>query len=139
IKAGRVYVAPPDLHMILEKGRVRLHHGPKENFTRPAVDPLFRSAAIEFGTRVVGIILTGRLDDGSAGLIAIKDRGGIAIVQDPAEAYADSMPRSAAACVIVDHVCEGFRALAYETLQCRNPRAPRAGLWVNELWDVSGG
>ncbi|MGN6375556.1 MAG: chemotaxis protein CheB [Sphingomonas sp.] len=105
IVTGRIYVAPPDLHMVLEHGHIRLLRGPKENFSRPAVDPLFRSAAIEFGTRVIGIVLTGHLDDGSAGLMAIKDRGGVAIVQDPGEAVAASMPRSAAACVKVDHLC----------------------------------
>jgi two-component system chemotaxis response regulator CheB len=105
IRVGRVYVAPPDRHMMLERGRIRLTHGPKENFTRPAIDPLFRSAAIEFGPRVVGIVLTGHLDDGSAGLIAIKDRGGVAVVQDPSEAYAPGMPQSAIDCVAVDHCC----------------------------------
>lgn len=105
IMPGHIYVAPPDFHMMLEKNRIRLVHGPKENFTRPAIDPLFRSAALAFGTNVVGVILSGQLDDGTAGLIAVKDRGGVAIVQDPAEAVAPSMPRSAAACVAVDHVC----------------------------------
>jgi len=105
IRVGRVYVAPPDLHMILESGRIRLVRGPKENFTRPAIDPLFHSAAIEFGARVVGIVLTGYQDDGSAGLIAIKNRGGITIVQDPQEAFAPSMPQSALACVQADHCC----------------------------------
>lgn len=103
ILPGRIYVAPPDEHMILEPGRVRLLHGPKENRTRPAIDPLFRSAAIAYGPRVVGIVLTGLLDDGTAGLLAIKDCGGVAIVQDPAEAFAPSMPRSALSQVEIDH------------------------------------
>ena len=102
---GRIYVAPPDRHMMVEDGRIRLVPGPKENFCRPAIDPLFRSAALAYGERVIGVMLTGQLDDGSAGLLAIKDRGGIAIVQDPREAVAPSMPESAAACTPVDHLC----------------------------------
>jgi len=77
IRAGHIYVAPPDLHMVVEGDRIRLLRGPKENFSRPAIDPLFRSAAAAFGQQVVGIVLTGQLSDGSAGLVAIKDKGGI--------------------------------------------------------------
>jgi two-component system chemotaxis response regulator CheB len=101
---GRVYVAPPDHHMTLERDVIRITHGPTENGVRPAVDPLFRSAARAYRGRVVGVVATGALDDGTAGLAAIKQAGGIAIVQDPDEAVAPSMPRSAIAAVNVDHV-----------------------------------
>jgi two-component system, chemotaxis family, protein-glutamate methylesterase/glutaminase len=103
LKAGQILVAPPDHHMLVEAGRVRLSRGPKEHFSRPAIDPLFRSAALTHGPGTIGIVLTGRLDDGTAGLQAIKACGGIAIVQDPADALEPSMPLSALRHVDVDH------------------------------------
>jgi two-component system chemotaxis response regulator CheB len=104
IEYGHIYVARPDHHLTVETGVIRVVHGPTENGYRPAVDPLFRSAARAYGPRVIGIILTGALDDGTAGLAAVKEAGGIAVVQDPDEAFASSMPRSARAFVQVDHV-----------------------------------
>jgi two-component system chemotaxis response regulator CheB len=95
IAPGRVYVAPPDRHLVLEDGFVRLSNGPKERHTRPAADPLFRSAAHHYGPRVVGIILTGGDGDGTAGARAIKARGGVVIVQEPHEARNPAMPREA--------------------------------------------
>lgn len=104
IVPGRVYVAPPDHHLIIEPGRVRLTRGPKENRFRPAVDPLFRSAAQTYGPRVVGIILSGGLNDGVSGLQTVKQLGGTAVVQNPEEAWASSMPQSAIDHVPIDHV-----------------------------------
>jgi len=104
LQYGKIYVAPPDHHMTLERDMIRVTHGPTENGVRPAIDPLFRSAGRAYRSRVIGVVATGALDDGTAGLAAIKQGGGIAIVQDPHEAVAPSMPRSAIAAVNVDHV-----------------------------------
>ncbi len=103
IEPGRVHVAPPDFHLMVGKGVVRLSHGQKEHHNRPAIDPLFRSAAQVYGRRVVGVLLSGLLDDGVAGLKEIKRRGGLVIVQDPAEAMFSEMPRNALAKVEADY------------------------------------
>lgn len=104
ILPGQIYVAPPDRHLIIEESRMRVTRGPKENRFRPAVDPLFRSAAYTYGARVIGVILSGALDDGTSGLWTIKHRGGLAVVQDPLDAEIPSMPRSALREVEVDYV-----------------------------------
>ena len=104
IQNGKVYVACPDHHLIVEPGIVRATKGPKENRFRPAVDPLFRSAARTYGPRLIAVVLTGGLDDGAAGLWAVKRLGGTAVVQDPQDALAPSMPRSALERVEVDHI-----------------------------------
>jgi two-component system, chemotaxis family, protein-glutamate methylesterase/glutaminase len=104
IEAGKIYVAPPDHHILIEQGRMRLSHGPKENRHRPAIDPLFRTAAETYNSRVIGIVLTGTLDDGTMGLRAVKDAGGVTIVQDPGEALYPGMPRNAIQIVEPDYV-----------------------------------
>src|SRR5262249_19081829 len=98
-----IYVAPPDNHLLIDDRVLRITHGPKENRFRPAIDPLFRSAAYCCTNRVIGVILTGGLDDGTAGLWTIKKNGGITLVQDPADAEVPSMPASALREVKVDY------------------------------------
>jgi two-component system chemotaxis response regulator CheB len=112
---GRIYVAPPDYHMLVNDGRIELTRGPRENWARPAVDPLFRSAARFYGADAIGIVLSGRLNDGTAGLFEVKRMGGVAMVQTPREAEAPDMPQSALDHVAVDYclpVAEMPRLLA---------------------------
>lgn len=104
IEPGHIYIAPPDLHLLLESNFMRTIKGPRENRMRPAIDPLFRSAAVAYNSYATGVILTGMLDDGTAGLQAIKACGGMAIVQQPEDAEYKSMPESAIANVEVDKV-----------------------------------
>jgi two-component system chemotaxis response regulator CheB len=102
-QGNRIYVAPPDRHLLINDGVIQLGAGPRENGSRPSIDPLFRSAARTHRERVVGVILTGKLDDGAAGLYAVKARGGLAVVQDPTEAAAPDMPLNAMRHLTVDH------------------------------------
>jgi two-component system chemotaxis response regulator CheB len=102
-KPGRIYIAPPDCHLLVKNDRVLVTKGARENRYRPAVDPLFRSAAVAHGSRVIGVVLTGMLDDGTAGLMAIKRCGGVTVVQEPTDAAYSGMPASAVDNVDVDY------------------------------------
>ncbi|RVD69782.1 MAG: chemotaxis protein CheB [Mesorhizobium sp.] len=102
-KSGNVYVAPPGFHLLLHGDHMMLRRGPRENLARPAIDPLFRSAALSYGASVIGVLLSGSLSDGTAGLRAIKAVGGLAVVQHPSDTLVPAMVRSALHHVDVDH------------------------------------
>ncbi|WFU77006.1 chemotaxis protein CheB [Bradyrhizobium sp. CB2312] len=102
IEPGRIYLAAPDHHLLLSEDHIFLGRGPRENMVRPAIDALFRSAALYHGPHVIGVLLSGLLSDGAAGLNAIKRCGGMAVVQDPADAIADEMPRRGMEATTID-------------------------------------
>jgi len=104
IYPGHIYVGPPDYHMVLQDRTIRLVHGPRESGHRPAIDPLFRSAARVYGPRVVGVILSGALYDGVAGLLAVRAAGGIAVIQDPRDAVVAALPQNATQIAGADHI-----------------------------------
>src|SRR5688572_23152725 len=95
LQPTHVYIAPPDSHLLIKKGKMLVTKGAAENRHRPGIDPLFRSAAVSHGARVIGVVLTGMMDDGTAGLIAVKRCGGVTVVQDPRDAAYSGMPLSA--------------------------------------------
>lgn len=127
IQLGRVYVAPPDQHLLVEPaGRIRLSRGPKQNRFRPAVDPLFRTAARVFGPQVIGVIVSGLLDDGSFGLMQVKRFGGIAVCQDPRDADAADMPASAIRNARPDYVLKSAEIAPLLNRLVREPTPSRA-------------
>jgi two-component system chemotaxis response regulator CheB len=129
---GHIYIAPPDYHLILTRTEVRINRGPRENWHRPSIDVLFRSAASALGPRVVGVVLTGFLDDGSAGLGAIRREGGITIVQDPSDALFPDMPLNALDSVKVDY-CVPLAQIAPTLIKVAEaPRGERPGEEVSE-------
>ncbi len=123
IEKGRIYVAPPDYHMLIKQSYMTLTRGPRENGHRPAVDPMFRSAARVYGNRVIGVVLSGVLDDGTAGLVAIKMRNGISVVQDPEDASYSGMPLNAIEQDHVDHIVP-ISEMAALLVQLANEKVP---------------
>jgi chemotaxis response regulator CheB len=124
LRHGRIVLAPPGGHMVIDRGVVRIEHSPREGYFRPAVDVLFRSAAMSYGRRVTGVVLSGSLNDGTAGLWQIKKHGGVALVQDPREAEFPTMPQSAIANVAIDF-CLPTEAIAIKIVDLtRSPAIP---------------
>jgi two-component system, chemotaxis family, protein-glutamate methylesterase/glutaminase len=124
---GQVYVAPPDFHLLLEPGRARLSRGPRENRQRPSIDALFRSAARAYGPRVVAVVLSGALQDGTAGLMAVRQAGGVAVVQDPGDALVTSMPLTAREIAGADHSARAAELAPLLVELVHSPVPPRGG------------
>ncbi len=127
IERRRVYVAPPDYHLLVEPGTFALSLDARVQYARPAIDVLFESAADAYGDRLVGVILTGANEDGAAGLAYVKRRGGVAIVQDPAEAERAAMPNAALAATPVDAVL-GVREIGRYVAALSRSYAPEGGM-----------
>jgi len=130
LEPARIYVAPPDRHMVVDDGVVRLTRNAPEGGHRPAVDTLFRTAARFHGARVVGVVLSGALDDGTAGLVAVKKLGGVTVVQDPEEAFCADMPRSALEnlkvdyCLPIAQIATLIDKLAHQKVEVHPPIPP---------------
>lgn len=141
LRPGMLYVAPPDHHMLLHGDSIQLSRGPKEHHARPAIDPLFRSVAIACGPRAIGVVLSGRLDDGTAGAQAIKQCGGTIVVQNPEDAEHASMPASVCENVAVDHRVSGESLADILTRLVAEPAAAQVSVptWVTSEQRVSEG
>jgi two-component system, chemotaxis family, protein-glutamate methylesterase/glutaminase len=133
LRPGVVLLAPPGHHLVAGEDTTSLSHGPRENGFRPAIDVLFRSAAVAHGARVIGVILSGALDDGAAGMVALRLRGGVGVVQDPDEAQHSSMPQAAIDAAVVDHVVPAAKIpdLVLDLLDGQSP--PTASDQASEL------
>ncbi len=126
LEEGHIYVAPPNRHLLVYDAHMHLSHGPRENMSRPAINPTLRSVALAYDSRAIGVILSGALDDGTAGLLEVKRYGGVAIVQDPEEAAHPEMPQSAIQYVKVDHIARtGKIATLLNELVNREPPVER--------------
>lgn len=142
IESGHVYVAPADRHLLLIDSTIRLGVGPRENMARPSIDPMFRSAALSYGPRAVGVVLSGMMNDGASGLFAIKAAGGTTVVQHPLDAKSGDMPRAALEATQVDHVAPAAELAGVLTEIARldaGPAAPAPDSLIFEVDVAAGG
>ncbi len=135
IESGRIYVAPTDRHLLVERGRVRVVFSPRENLFRPAIDPLFRTAAYAYGARVIGILLSGTLDDGCDGLAEIGERGGLTVVQEPSDAEFPQLPLNAIRRVPVKRVLPASEIAVLLTSEATSPVVAEEEIPVPETSD----